>query len=196
MIRPDFSVLAGDMINYKPALAYRLTRYYDVILRYGLREAVWKQALVRQVEPSIEQRRIFDLGCGAGTLTVMLHRARPGSEIVGIDPDAEELGIAHARTSGKSVSFARSLSTPLPCADQSSDKIVCSLFFHHPVSRRSTPHLMGLRTLSRHANGRFVEMLFRAGFLLSRTARCRTVFGSVGLFCCKRPLDVRRAPWI
>lgn len=219
----------GNELTYKPPLTYhRLTRFYDLILKYGLREAVWKHALVRQIQPSSGDR-ILDLGCGTGTLTLMLHRANPASEIVGIDADTKALSISQSKATGHSVRFLQSLSTHLPCANSSFDKVVCSLFFHHlsdpekrdtlaevsrvlapegtfHVAEWDTPHdalmrvaflgvqlLDGIPNTSAHITGHFLKMLSGAGFLVSRTARYRTVFGSLGLLCCKRQMGTMRS---
>ena len=121
-----FSHYMSDQINYKPPLSYhQLTRFYDLILRHGLREALWKQALVRQVDVS-DGNRILDLGCGTGTLTLMLHRANPVSDVVGIDADTKALKIALSKANGTSIRFVHSLSTRLPYTKQSFDKVVCS----------------------------------------------------------------------
>lgn len=214
----------GNEFNYKPPLSYdRLTRFYDLTLKYGLREGRWKHALVRQIQPSSGDR-ILDLGCGTGTLTLMLHHSNPASEIVGIDADNKALRISQSKATGHSVTFVQSLSTQLPCANSSFDKVVCSLFFHHlgdPVKRDTLvevsrvlapegtfhvaewdiPHdavmravffgvqlLDGVPNTSAHISGQFLKMLSGAGFLVSRTARYRTIFGSLGLFCCKRQM--------
>lgn len=216
----------GNEFNHKPPLRYgRLTRFYDLTLKYGLREAVWKRALVRQIQPSSGDR-ILDLGCGTGTLTLMLHQANPESEIVGIDADTKALSISESKATGHSVRFLQSLSNYLPCANSSFDKVVCSLFFHHltdpekrdtlvevarvlapdgtfHVAEWDTPHdalmraaflgvqmLDGIPNTSAHISGYFLKMLSEAGFLVSRTARYRTVFGSLGIFCCKRQIGV------
>ena len=219
----------GNELSHKPPLSYdRLTGFYDLTLKYGLREAVWKHALVRQIQPSSGDR-ILDLGCGTGTLTLMLHRANPASEIVGIDADTKALSIAQSKATSHSVRFLQSLSNHLPCANSSFDKVVCSLFFHHlndpekrdtleEVSRVLAPAgtfhvaewdipqdvlmraafvgvqlLDGIPNTSTHITGHFVKMLSGAGFLVSRTARYRTVFGSLGLFCCKRQMGDMKA---
>jgi hypothetical protein len=53
--------------------------------------------------------------------------------------------------------------------------------------------LDGFPNTSAHISGHFLNMLSKVGFLVSRTARFRTVFGSLGLFCCQRQFDTIRS---
>jgi SAM-dependent methyltransferase len=83
--------------SYIPALGYRwLTRFYDPIVRFTTREDEFKRALLRQA--SIQDgHRVLDLGCGTGTLAVLVKRARPGAEVFGLDADSEALRLARAK---------------------------------------------------------------------------------------------------
>src|SRR5258708_34774921 len=80
--------------SYVPALGYRwLTRFYDPVVRVTTREATVKEALLRQA--SIQDgHRILDLGCGTGSLAVLVKRAHPGAGVFGSDADADALQLA------------------------------------------------------------------------------------------------------
>jgi ubiquinone/menaquinone biosynthesis C-methylase UbiE len=109
-----------------------LTELYDPLLRWTLRESTFKQRLVRQaaIQPG---HRVLDLGCGTATLTVLLKRAQPRAEVIGLDGDPNVLRIARAKAgaAGVSVTFNEGVSDALPYASESFDRVVSSLVFHH-----------------------------------------------------------------
>jgi ubiquinone/menaquinone biosynthesis C-methylase UbiE len=76
---------------------------------------------------------VLDLGCGTGTLAVMVKRAHPSTELVGLDADAEILSTAHnkAKAAGQSIGLIRGLSTALPYQNACFDRVLSTLFFHH-----------------------------------------------------------------
>lgn len=131
-----------------------LTRIYDPVMSLLMRERVWRTRLVAQVAPKPGER-ILDLGCGTGTLTLMLHRACADSEIVGLDIDPEVLRIARGKAdaAGARVTFWQG------CADdptnvpmfraESFDKIVSSLVFHHLATNQKRVALAHAKTLLR-----------------------------------------------
>ena len=70
------------MSAHIPALKNRfLTRYYDPVVRVFTREAAFKGALVRQVK-LLSTDRVFDVGCGTGTLASALAKAYPDATIM------------------------------------------------------------------------------------------------------------------
>lgn len=118
---------------YVPALGVRwLTRFYDPLIRVTLREGKIKSALVEQVGLHPGQR-VLDLGAGTGTLTLMLKRAQPQADVIGLDGDPEILAIARAKAmrSGLAVTYDEGMADVLPYPDGSFDRVVSSLMFHH-----------------------------------------------------------------
>jgi ubiquinone/menaquinone biosynthesis C-methylase UbiE len=119
--------------SYLLALRYHwLTRFYDPVVRVTTREATFKEALLRQAGLQ-DGHRILDLGCGTGTLAVLVKRAHGGAEVFGSDADTEVLNLARTKleAAGIEVQLDQGLASALPYADESFDRTLSSLFFHH-----------------------------------------------------------------
>lgn len=119
--------------SYIPALGYRwLTRFYDPIVRVTTREATFKEALLRQASIH-DGHRVLDLGCGTGTLAILVKHAHRGAEVFGLDADAEALNLARMKlaAAGIEVQLEQGLASALPYAGESFDRALSSLFFHH-----------------------------------------------------------------
>ena len=120
----------GDFV---PALRFpALTRFYDPVIAATTRETVFKQLLTEQAAPSAGER-ILDLGCGTGTLALLIKRTEPEAELHGLDADPVILARARvkAEESGLQIGLEEGLSDRLPYADASFDQVVSTLFFHH-----------------------------------------------------------------
>jgi ubiquinone/menaquinone biosynthesis C-methylase UbiE len=126
-------IMTQSSNSYVPALGYRwLTRFYDPIVRATTREATFKDALLGQA--SIQDgHRILDLGCGTGTLALLIKRAHRGAEVFGLDADTEALNLARRKLEEADieVQLDQGLASALPYTDESCDRILSSLFFHH-----------------------------------------------------------------
>lgn len=119
--------------RYIPALRFHaLTRLYDPLLAVVLRERVWKTRLVDEttLAPGL---RALDLGCGTGTLTILLACSCPDAAVVGLDadPDVLERARSKAQKVGVSVEFVEGMADKPPFPPQSFDRVVSSLLFHH-----------------------------------------------------------------
>lgn len=158
--------------RYIPALRFRgLTRFYDPLLAVVLREQRWKTLLVDAAAPR-PGMDLLDLGCGTGTLTVALAKAAPGASIVGLDADAEVLAGARAKAAaaGVRVDFVVGRAEDPPFADESFDRIVSSLLFHH-LTRDSKLHaLTAARRLLRNGGELHLADWGRPGNALMRAA--------------------------
>lgn len=160
--------------HYIPPLRYHwLTRFYDPLVRVFTRENAFKQALLRQAAPRPGDR-VLDLGCGTATLTIALARAYPIATVTGIDADARALAIARgkARDSALDLDFQQALSTAMSLPDESFDRVVSSLFFHHLTSAEKSATLAEIRRVLKPGGelhiadwGRPSNALMRALFL-------------------------------
>ena len=78
-------------------------------------------------------QRVLDIGCGTGTLVVLIKRVCPEVSIVGLDPDPKALARAKkkAARAGASIQFDQGFSDELPYSDASFDRVFSSFMFHH-----------------------------------------------------------------
>lgn len=92
-----------------------------------LRSELLEQAQLRP------RHRVLDVGCGTGTLAVILKRFQPDAEIVGLDPDVNALARAKrkAQRAGFSIQFDQGFSGELPYEDATFDRVFSSFMFHH-----------------------------------------------------------------
>ncbi len=158
---------------YVPALGYAfLTRLYDPLVGL-LGEKRFKRRLIEQA--GLEGgHRALDLGCGTGTLTIMLKLACPGAMVVGLDADLDVLALARAKvgTAGVAVSLCQALASAPPFPPRSFDRILSSLLFHHLSTTEKRRTLRALYDLLRPGGelhiadwGRPQDPLMRLAFL-------------------------------
>lgn len=142
--------------KYIPALSYDwLTPFYDPVVRLTTREKTFKKALVEQARIKAAYR-VLDLACGSGTLTVLLKKFAPQAEVVGLDGDSQILEIADtkARKAGVEIRFEKGMSFDLPFDNESFDRVVSSLFFHHLTRENKLKTLREARRILK-PNGEF-----------------------------------------
>jgi len=120
--------------RFIPALNQKwLMPLYDPTLRYIMGEDGFKKRLIEQDNPQPGER-ILDLGCGTGTLTIMLQRRQPAAEVVGLDGDSRVLDIAQKkadRIGVASIRWDKGLADELPYPDESFDTVITSMMLHH-----------------------------------------------------------------
>ena len=118
---------------YIPALKYGwLTSLYDPLQRWVVRESTFKQHLVEQA-PIEKGQRILDLGCGTATLTIIIKKTHPESEVAGLDGDPRILEIDRGKVAktGFDITLNQGMAFDLPYADDSFDHVFSTLLFHH-----------------------------------------------------------------
>ena len=119
--------------HYIPAFHFHwLTRWYDPIMRRLFPEAALKTALIAQahIQPGQD---VLDVGCGTGTLTLMIKQIQPDAAVNGFDMDPQILDIARrkAEQTGMSIVLQQGTATCLPYPDESFDHVFASLMLHH-----------------------------------------------------------------
>ena len=114
--------------------------FYDPLTRLmGARSAL--RALIDQADLGPGQQ-VLDIGCGTGTLAVMLKQLHPSLEVVALDPDSKALDRARRKADQARVEirFVRGFGDAIPSADASLDRVLSSFMLHHlaPDEKRAT----------------------------------------------------------
>lgn len=132
--------------GFLPALGHDLlTPLYDTVIRVALNERAVKQQLIDQarIAPGMT---VVDLGCGTGTLAIMVKQAHPDARVIGVDVDAKILDIARAKVAaaGVDVELRHGAVQDVGLAAHSVDRVLTSLVLHHLTAEEK---LSALRTL-------------------------------------------------
>jgi ubiquinone/menaquinone biosynthesis C-methylase UbiE len=96
-------------------------------------------------------QRVLEIGCGTGSLLLLVKKAQRGTEVTGLDPDPGALAIARrkAERAGVHVGLDRGFADALPYDAGTFDRVVSSLMFHHlPRSRKEAALREAGRVLS------------------------------------------------
>ncbi len=120
-------------IQFIPALRYTwLTAFYDWLIRYTLPEKEFKNELITRAGFQIGQQ-VLDFGVGTATLSIMVKKKYPMTNVMGIDVDPKILKIAGRKIKKKNVAInlVSYDGLQIPLKDSSVDKVISSLVFHH-----------------------------------------------------------------
>src|SRR6516165_12517193 len=134
-VRPDKrqeSTMSETSRTYLPAAGrdWALPLYDPFVKLLGgdaARAALLEQAALRA------GHRVLDIGCGTGTLAVLIKRRYPEVEVVGLDPDPKALARAarKAQRAALSIQLDQGFSDELPYPEGSFDRVFSSFMFHH-----------------------------------------------------------------
>ena len=119
--------------EYIPALGLRfLTPFYDFVQKWIVGDTRYKTRLIEQAGIQAGQH-VMDLGCGTGTLAIMIKQAQPNAEVYGLDADPEMLKVARDKAAHEAVSvkFDVGMTYDLPYPDTSMDRVLTSIMIHH-----------------------------------------------------------------
>ena len=104
---------------------------YDPLTRLAGAQKIFR-SLIDQAEIRPNQA-VLDIGCGTGTLAVLIKRLHPTVAVTGLDPDPKALARARtkAERAGVAVRFDRGFADALEYGDASFDRVFSSMMFHH-----------------------------------------------------------------
>ncbi|HVN83915.1 MAG TPA: class I SAM-dependent methyltransferase [Candidatus Binatia bacterium] len=125
--------MSHERAPYIPAAGHDLLLpLYDPVLRLLMRERVFRTRFLEQADIH-SGHRVLDLGCGTGTMAVLIRQQRPESVVVGVDGDPRALERARRKAAQASlpIQFDQAFADRLPYPDRSFDRVVSSLVFHH-----------------------------------------------------------------
>ncbi|MCU0550099.1 MAG: class I SAM-dependent methyltransferase [Leptolyngbya sp. Prado105] len=112
---------------------------YDPITQYALppNETWVRQFAIETIRGT--PLRILDLGCGTGSTTLMLKRAFPNAEVIGLDLSPFMLAIADRKSNQASlnIQWLHGKAEATKFADASFDLVTASLLFHETPTQIS-----------------------------------------------------------
>ncbi|MEV6480682.1 class I SAM-dependent methyltransferase [Streptomyces sp. NPDC051576] len=160
---------------FTPAMGrFAPTRLYDPVASL-MRERLWRGLLAMHVAPRPDDV-IVDVGCGTGSLALLLHRVEPRARVIGVDPDHEVLATARRKAglAGAAVGWRTGMGDALPevLADAGPvDTAVSSLVLHQCPIPMKESILASMHTVLR-PGGKLVV----ADYGRQRTRRMRLAF--------------------
>jgi ubiquinone/menaquinone biosynthesis C-methylase UbiE len=116
--------------HYIPAAGKRWRLpFYDLLARLlGADKARIPLAEQAALQPG---SRALEIGCGTGSLLVLLRRMQPAADVVGLDPDPAALAIARRKADRIAVQLDEGFADALPYPDGSFDRVLSCFMFHH-----------------------------------------------------------------
>jgi ubiquinone/menaquinone biosynthesis C-methylase UbiE len=134
--------------SYVPAMGiHALTRFYDPLVALTMREQSVKGRLIDQarIAPGHD---VLDVGCGTGTLALMIAAREPKARVVGLDGDPAILAIARKKIAkaGADVKLVEGLADDASRFERGSfDRIVTSFVLHHLTTPQKRAALAAMR---------------------------------------------------
>jgi ubiquinone/menaquinone biosynthesis C-methylase UbiE len=91
--------------------------------------------------------RVLDVGCGTGTLAVLIKRLYPSVDVIALDPDPKALARAQrkAERAAVSIRFDRGFADSLGYRDATFDRVFSSMMFHHLANDQKEKALYEIR---------------------------------------------------
>ena len=128
--------------DYLPAAGHDwFLPLYDPLTRVlGMDSA--RRTLLEQAAPR-PGYTVLDVGCGTGTLAVLIKQLHPAVEVIGVDPDPRALARARrkAARAGVEVRFDQGYGDALGYPNGRFDRVFSSMMFHH-LSQDEQPRML------------------------------------------------------
>jgi ubiquinone/menaquinone biosynthesis C-methylase UbiE len=137
---------------------------------------------------------VLDVGCGTGTLALVILEHHPGVSLIGVDPDPRALARAERKAvqAGVRVRFERGFGDSLAHPDASFDRVFSSMMFHHVPADEKPRVLAEIRRVLRpggrlefldFANAHLTRQMRDAGFTdVRRPGSRRTIVGVIAYY--------------
>jgi ubiquinone/menaquinone biosynthesis C-methylase UbiE len=119
--------------SYIPALGHDwLTNVYDPAMATLFQERLLRAPLINALDVQPGQH-ILDIGCGTGTVSLLLRKRAAELLVVGLDIDPAVLSLAQRKAvrSGAQLPLSLASADSLPYANDSYDHVLSSLMLHH-----------------------------------------------------------------
>lgn len=164
---------------FTPALGrFAPVRFYDTVAAL-MRERLWRELVVGHVAAQPDDV-VVDVGCGTGSLALLLRRAQPEARIIGVDPDRGVLAMAQRKAddAGVPVEWRVGMGDALEqiVGSDSASVVVSSLMLHQCPMAMKRAVLTSMLAVLR-PGGRLVV----ADYGLQRTRLMRLAFRIVQL---------------
>lgn len=129
----NFHGIEGGYLVFNAALTY------DAVTRYALppNEDWIRQSVIEAIGG--QPRRILDLGCGTGSTTLLLKKAFPSADVIGLDLSPYMLAMADykAEREGLTLQWQQGNAEKTDFPASSFDVVTASLLFHETPPRAS-----------------------------------------------------------
>ncbi|MFN5673885.1 MAG: class I SAM-dependent methyltransferase [Bacteroidota bacterium] len=122
-----------EKTNYIPALRFNwLTKLYNPLIAFTMPELKFKSALIEQAN-ILPHHHVLDFGVGTATLSLLVRKTQPECAIDGVDVDEKIVKIAKEKVKKEKaqIMITKYDGIVLPYADNSFDRVITSLVFHH-----------------------------------------------------------------
>ncbi len=117
--------------TFTPAMGrFAATQFYDPVVALT-RERLWRALAVMYAAPRPDEV-IVDVGCGTGSLALLLCRVESRAEIIGVDPDPDVLAVARRKPAAHAVQWRAGMGDALveSVGPDSADTVMSSLVLH------------------------------------------------------------------
>jgi ubiquinone/menaquinone biosynthesis C-methylase UbiE len=144
---------------------YGTNSFYIAVIGHNEQDQVHKGTAERLPVPADGKvKRILDMGCGSGQLTVALKERFPDAEVWGIDVGGPMVRYAHMRSRrlGVGANFAQRLAEDTKFPDNYFD-IVTSYIIHHELPQEKTRQVINEARRVTRAGGVYYPIDFNSG---------------------------------